>query len=396
MERNLGHHIYDLWNKRLKVAYIMKIGIDARCLCWQRGGVARILLNLLKLWPLMTDRHRYVLYYDNEVPDDDCLRHTIFEHRVIRGPRFLTKHPGVSEHLFLPFEIQRDKLDLFFATYYTAPMICPCPKIIVAAWDISYTTHPHHYSFRHSRQMSLFSRYSCRRASGVVTCSPFDGRQIERVYGVPKERICVLQLAADDKFKPLHNMQKVDLLKQKYSLPERYILSMGVIHNRRNVPVIIRAFNDIYEDYPDVGLVVVGHNFTTPRIDFEALMKPLIERGKGVYIPGHVPEDDMMCLYCGAWYYICTSTIDGEALMLKEAMRCGTPVITSPFLEETVGGNAVILKDPTSVKETSDVFRKVFTSYELRDQYAAKGLEWVQQLSWYKVAQETMQFFESR
>lgn len=374
----------------------MKIGIDARCLCRPRGGVAQILLHLLELWPSMTDRHRYVLYYDGSAPDDECLRHPFFEPRVIRGPRLLTKHPSVSEQVFLPFEIHRDKLDLFFAAYYTGPMVRLSPKLVVGAWDISYTTHPHHYKFRHSRQMSFLSRYACQHAEGVITCSPFDGRQIEQVYGIPKELICVLQLAPDDRFKPLADRQQLESLRQKYSLPERYILSMGVMLNRRNVPVIIDAFKDICGDYADAGLVVAGFNNTAPRVDFEALMKPLVEAGKGVYIPGHVPAEDLLGLYCGAWYYICTSTVDGEALMLKEAMRCGTPVITSPLLEGTVGGNAVILNDPKSISETAEVLRKVFNSYELREQYAAKGLEWVKHLSWHKAAKEALEFLESR
>ena len=44
--------------------------------------------------------------------------------------------------------------------------------------------------------------------------------------------------------------------------------------------------------------------------------------------------------------YICTSTVDGEALMLKEAMQSGTPVITSPLLKEAIGGNGLIIDDP--------------------------------------------------
>lgn len=372
----------------------MKIGIDARCLEWERGGVARILGNMLRIWPTITDKHVFCLYFENKIPDDDYLRCSFYRHRIISGPQFLKRHRMLCEQLFLPFAIRRDKPDLYFAPFYTAPLYCPCPKMVVAAWDISYTTHSAHFHWRHGLETSVFSRIACRRAAGVITCSPYDGRQIEKYYGVPSERIRVLQLAADDKFRRPDDHGAAEALKRKYNLPKRYILAMGPIFNRRNVPVIIDAFKEICRDFPDVGLVVAGRNSTSPRIDIEERMKSLTERGRGIYI-SWVPEDELALFYAGAWYYICTSTVDGESLMLKEAMICGAPVITSHLLEETIGGNAVILNDPTSVHETAAVLRKVLLATEDdRQKNARKGQEWVSSLSWEKVARDCLKFIE--
>ena len=373
----------------------MKIGIDARCLEWERGGVARILANMLRIWPTITDRHVFYLYFENKVPDDDYLRCSLYHHRIIRGPQSLKRHRMLCEQLFLPFAIRRDKPDLFFAPFYTAPLYYPCSKMVVAAWDISYTTHSAHFHWRHGLEMSVFSRIACRRAAGVITCSPYDGRQIEKYYGVSPERIRVLQLAADDKFERSDDQGTIETLKIKYNLPKRYILSMGSIFNRRNVPVIIDVFKEVCRDFPDVGLVVAGRNSTMPRIDIEERMKPLMAEGRGVYIPW-VPDDELADFYRGAWYYISTSTVDGEAMMLKEAMRCGTPVITSPLLEETIDGHAVILQDPTSRSQTAEVFRKVITMADMHDRYAREGLQWVQTLSWDDVALDCLRFIESR
>lgn len=372
----------------------MRIGIDARCLCWQRGGVARILINMLKLWPQITDRHRYVLYYDDHVPEDDCLRHPFFEHRLIRGPRFLVKRHVLCGQLLMPWATSRDKLDMFFAPFYIAPLYRFYPKFVVAAWDISYTTHRSHFQLRQALQLSFLSRHSCRQADGVVTCSLYDGRQIEKYYRVPGHRICVLRLAADDKFSASRN-QRLEVLRKKYHLPQRYLLFMGVIFNRRNVDVIIDAFKDVCRDFSDFGLVVAGRNGTEPKMDIEGHMKSLIEEGRGVYIPW-VPDDELADFYSGAWYYISTSTVDGEAMMLKEAMRCGTPVITSPLLKEAVEGHAVILQDPTSREQTAEVFREVISIADARDGRAREGAQWVQTLSWDDVARDCLRFIENR
>ena len=371
----------------------MKIGIDARCLEWDGGGVARTLRNMLRIWPTITDRHAFVLYFKNRVPDDDYLQNPLYQHRFI-GPQYIRKNRTLCEQLFLPFNIRQDKLDLFFAPWYTAPLYCPSSKLVVGAWDISYTTHGSHYPFLTALQMSFFSRIACRRAAGVVTCSPYDGSQVERWYGVASDRICVLQLAADNKFKTSVDPSDLEAFRKKYNLPKRYILSMGVILNRRNVPVIIDAFKEISHDFPDCGLVVAGRNNTSPQIDIEESIRSLREKGQGLYTT-RVSEEDLVLLYAGAWYYICTSTVDGEALMLKEAMMCGTPVISSPLLEETIGGNGVIISDPTSVQETAQVLRNVLlTTEDDRQRAARKGQGWVSNLSWEKVAGDCLRFIE--
>jgi glycosyltransferase involved in cell wall biosynthesis len=242
--------------------------------------------------------------------------------------------------------------------------------------------------------MSFFSRIACQHAAGVVTCSPFDGRQIEAFYKIPPERICVMQLAAEEKFKQPVDPRALETLRKKYNLPKRYILSMGVILNRRNVPVLIEAFKKIRQDFPDAGLVVAGRNSTEPRVDFEELLKPLTERGQGAYIT-MVPEDELALFYAAASYYVCTSTVDGEALMLKESLLCGTPVITSPLLEETIGGNALLIKDPTNVPETVHILRQALSIKDMdRKNTARIGREWVSALSWEKAARNCMEFIE--
>ena len=371
----------------------MKIGIDARCLESQRGGVAKILMDLLRLWPKMTDRHRFILYFQEDIPDDDLLRHPFFECRIIKGPRALRGRSVLTQQILMPIEINRDKPDLFFAPWYSAPLFCPFTKTVVGVWDISYHTHKRHYTLRQRLRLSFFSRNSCRRAVGIITCSHFDALQIEKHYDVPSNRICVLQLAPDNRFRPVDDFRRIERLRRKYNLPDRYILSAGVIFNRRNVDVIIDAFKEVYQDYPDIGLLVAGRNQTVPYVDIEARMKPLVNEGRGCYLPW-IPEDELIYLYNGAWYYICTSTVDGESIMLKEAMRCGTPVLTSPLLKKATGGTAVIVKDPTSRRDTAEVFHKIISSRELREQNGKKGLKWVQSLSSDKTAQDCLGFFE--
>lgn len=373
----------------------MKIGIDARCLEWNIGGVTRYLINMLKTWPKISNKHKYVLFFQNYIPQDDFLNHPSFEKVLIKGPKLLKTRRILGEQLLMPFAIKKSGIDLFFAPWYSSPLLSFSPKTVIGCWDVSCNSHGFHYSIPERISFGFFSPHSCRKAQGIITCSKYDAQQINKYFSIPLERIRVVQFAADDKFKPTDNTNQLDVFRAKYGLPKKYILSMGIIIKRRNVDVVIDAFKDIYRDYPDMALVVVGKNSTVPFVDIKEKMRELNEKGRGFYFL-RAPEEDVANFYRGAWYYICTSTTDGESLMLKEAMKCGTPVVTSPLLKETVGGNAVILEDPTDRKQAAEILRKIALDKSLRDYYSAEGLKWMQPLSWEKVARESLQFLESR
>lgn len=373
----------------------MKIGVDARCLEWGRGGVSRYLVNMLRMWPKMTTQHEFVLYFQNDIPDDDFLRHRIYELKLIKGPRVLRSRRILAEQILMPGQLRKDDLDLFFATWYTAPLLYRRAKTVVAAWDISYSTHPDHYSLANRISLGYFSRKSCERAAGVVTCSVFDAAQIEKHYKIPGDRILTLHLAADERFTPERDEERIAAVRAKYKLPKRFILSLGVIHNRRNVDLIIKAFEQIKDEHPEFSLVVVGRNSTQPYVDIEGTMRPMISEGRAVYMPWF-DDQDLPHLYQAAHCYVCTSTVDGETIMLKEAMKAGTPVITSPLLQGTIGAHGIIIADPENLSDTVAAFHIALGDDPGRETRIRKGVAWNEQFTWNRVARESLQFLESR
>lgn len=372
----------------------MRIGIDARLLEGMRGGPARYVVNMLKLWPQMRDNHEFVLYFKDSIPSDSFLNHPKITCKLVRCPKWLN-HFIIWEHVVMPFFLRKENIDLYFSPWYMLPWRFKCPKKVVAAWDISYTTNPEMYKFIARKYFTLFSKSACKKADGVITCSYFDGRQIEKYYSVPHNRICVVQLAPDDRFMPLQNRESVDVLRQKYKLPPKYLLSLGSIYSRRHIDVIVEAFKRVRADYPDVGLVIVGKNLTVPRIDINALIAPLMEEGVLVYMT-RLPEEDLVPMFNGALWFICVSTCDGETIILKEAMRCGTPVITSPLLKEATGECAVIIDDPRIVDQVELGLRQALGTDQLRDKLSVDGLEWVKRFNWHSIAQKSLEFIESR
>ena len=372
----------------------MIIGIDARCLEWQRGGPARYLVNLLKLWPEYTNDHKFILYFQNYIPEDNFLKNRLFDLRLVNGPVLLKSRRIFTEQLLMNRHIKNDNVELYIAMWYTAPWFLKCPKLVVAAWDITYTTHPYQYKLSDRISLSIFSKHSCKKASGVITCSDFDAKQIENYYQIKPEKIHIVRFGPDKRFYNIHDEENGINIKEKYGLTKKYILSLGVIYSRRNVDVIIKAFEKICRGHQDIDLVVIGRNMTSPYVDIENMLLPLIKEGRAIYLKW-IPEEELIQMYREAYYFICTSDSDGETILLKEAMSLGTPVITSPLLREAAGDAAIYIENPSDIDETVKVMETILSNNALRYEYSKKVLNWVKQFNWQSIIQKSIVFFES-
>jgi len=353
-----------------------KFGIDARCLEWQRGGVARILITLLQNWLTYDDNIHYILYFQNYIPDDKILYNSKITCKIIPGPNILKNRRIIAEQILFPFILFTDKLDYFFAPWYSAPIFLPNLKLFVGAWDISYSTHPSHYKFFDRLSLSIFSRLACKRANGVLTCSKFDSVQINKFFSVLIEKIHVFRLSADIKFsKPASNYD-LQRVKTKFNLPSNFLLSLGVIYSRRNIDIIIDSFEKLNNNGFDLKLVVVGKNATCPFIDIESKVNNSKFPQKIRYIRW-IEEEDLLPLYQLAYAYICTSTVDGETILLKEAMMSGLPVISSPLLEEAIGYNCITINDPHNIDETCAAISVVFNNLFNRNELIKRGINYL-------------------
>lgn len=358
----------------------MRIGIDARCLEWCRGGVSRILLNLIKLWSEKFENVKFILYFTHTVPTDLEFRSNVCC-SVINGPSFLKSRRIIVEQFLLPFSLFKDRPDVFFASWYTAPLILPNLSLVVGAWDISYTTHPDHYNIWNRFSLGFFSKIACKRADKIITCSNYDKYQIVNFYTIDQQKIHVLLLNADERFFSQIDCDVKRLVKCKYGLPDKYILSLGVIHNRRNVDKIIKAFYALNERYDDINLIIVGTDNTKPKPIIEDLISPLVIKGRAKYIQW-IDDDDLPAIYSLATLYVCTSTVDGETILLKEAMAVGTPIMTSEILVETVGGFCLCISDPNSVESTYQALDIFLSGGNELDVMRSGALAFVKNIKW--------------
>jgi len=162
----------------------MRIGIDARELCGRATGAGRYLRGLLQQWATDADAHEFVLY----APEGIAL--------TLDARRFPTRLlPGSAgtwwEQVQIPRAATSDRLDVWFAPAYSAPLRLTTP-IVVAIHDLSFVAHPEWFRLREGVRRRWLTRLAAQKARAVITISQFSRRElIERLH-VPDGQIHVI------------------------------------------------------------------------------------------------------------------------------------------------------------------------------------------------------------
>ena len=260
----------------------------------------------------------------------------------------------------------------------------------VTIHDISLTLYPRYHPLRRVLLNRPLVNLASRRADAIITVSEAAKREIVRLYGLEPSRVHVVHEAAAPSFTPVHDPATIDRVRQQYRLPERFVLYVGTIEPRKNLPMLFEAFAARWKagDLPH-QLVCVGPYGWLSR-DLETRLERL-KVARAVNFTGYVPFDDLPVLYSLAEMFVYPSVYEGFGLPIVEAMACGTPVITGPVAALTeVGGEAVERVSHLDAGVLGDAMVSLARSRERREQLRALGLERARQFSWQRAARETL------
>lgn len=281
--------------------------------------------------------------------------------------------------------------DLFHGTDMLAPPI-PQPTV-VTIHDLSILLYPEH----HTRLNRLHLRWAlprvARRAAAIIAVSEATRRDLIAQLEVPAERVHVAPNGVDHRrFFPRYRPEARQRAGLMLGIEPPYILALGTLEPRKNLPALLRAYARLGRDVP--RLVLAGARGWGEG----ALFKLVKELGlqERVRFTGYVPEAVLPDLYAGARLFVYPSLYEGFGLPVLEALASGAPVITSntSSLPE-VAGDAALLVDPTSVDELTRVMRRVLDSKQLRDELRTKGPKQAAKFSWERTARQTLAIYAS-
>lgn len=289
---------------------------------------------------------------------------------------------------------RREKFDLWHAPYYIRPYFLPCPSVLTF-YDVIARHVPDALPSRKSKALfEVTTRLALARSPHLIAISKATRQDIQKLYGAPSRKIRVIPLAADARFRPFSEAQKVEA-RARLNLPASYILYVGINKPHKNLTRLIEAFQ-IFRGRTNSNAVLLLAGREDPRYA-PALREKARAIGlsdRDVRFWGEVNEQDLPALYACADLFVFPSLYEGFGLPVLEAMANATPVICADnsSLPE-VAGEAALLFPAEDTNALAKRLEEVMQNPAKRTEMIEKGLAQAKRFSWQNTARQTLDYY---
>lgn len=390
----------------------MKIGIDIRSIGANRTGDEVYVLNLVRALAKIDFKNRYFLFSDKPKEKLDELKKNIFPDEKF-GKNFslvsiLPRNKAFWTFFVLPLYLMKNPVDILHVQYIV-PFLLPIrAKIITTIHDISFNFFPQHIKRSDLFFLKTLIPWSLKRAKKIIGVSDFTTQAIIDYYHLNKNKvIAVNNGGASSEFFQEISEERKEKIRQKYSLKEKYLLSVGTLQPRKNIPFLMKAFIEFKIKYAgkkevDDLILAIGGNRKAVNFDkeIEKTEKEISEKypqlAEKIKFLGFIPQEDLPALYQTAEIFCFPSLYEGFGLPLLEAMASKLPILcsNSSCFPEIAGDGAEFFLQNDQKDFTKKLFSLIIKK-EKKDQLISKGNKRVKDFSWEKCAKETLEVYKS-
>lgn len=374
------------------------IYIDVSAAIHGRAGLGRYSEELAQAL-IMAQPDRYALFFnrsgDGRLPDS--LRQLVQARQVpvLRcvqlGYKPWRMAVLLGHRLHLSFDRLVPGARLFHSTEHLLMPLGDVPTVLTVH-DLIYKLFPAYHKKLNYWYLNLAMPLYCRRATAIVAVSQATRRDIVKYYGIDPAKIFVVYEAASSLFQPQPSA-RVASVRQKYQLPERFLMHLGTIEPRKNLSRLLDALKALRQLFPDLSLVLAGgrgwlYDDFFAKIETEGL-------AGAVQVLGWVPDEDLAAVIAVADLAVQPSLYEGFGLPVLEHMACGQVVAASRISSHAeIGGDAAVYFDPYSVEEMAAVIHRLLSNREEYQHRVQLSLEQAQKFSWQRTAQETIAVYD--
>ncbi|MFC1749387.1 glycosyltransferase family 4 protein [Pseudomonadota bacterium] len=371
----------------------MKIGIDCRMYSTNFTGIGRYVFELTQNLFKLDPKNQYVLFFNEP-------EYSIFQPPIEKVKKVLANAPyySLAEQTKFLKTLNKEKLDLMHFTHFNAPIFYN-RKSIITIHDLTLSFFPgkKKKSLIHRIGYNLTLNAGVKKAKKVIAVSNNTKKDLHEITHIPEEKIEVIYEGVNEDFKILSSEDDIKLMqevKEKFALDKPFLLYTGVWRSHKNLQNLIRAFKILKEKHGfDGHLVITGRKDPLYQPDLLKVADEL-QVTKDIIFTDLVNEDELIALYNAAAAYVFPSLYEGFGLPPLEAMKCGTPVVTSNVscIPEVCGDNAIFF-DPHSPEDIAEKVYKVVSQPSLQEEMIKKGLKHVKQFSWTSMAEKTLELY---
>ena len=385
----------------------MNIGFDAKRAAQNRTGLGNYSRFVIRILSEKFAGNQYHLYtpkphrmpYLQEIP---TLKH-LFLHFPPQGIwsriRSLWRVWGITK------DIQKDGIQIFHGLSNELPLNIGTPeqrkmkaggkgcKYIVTIHDLIFIHTPQYYHWIDRQIYNFKFRRACRCADRVIAVSEYTKQEIMHYYHTPESKIDVVYQGCDPVFSQKIEEGKLQEVKARYQLPDKFVLYVGSIEERKNLMLVAKAMAKLNRRAA-IHVVAVGRRTAYVDKIQDFLKAQGIEHLFHFY--HQVPYADLPSFYKWASTFAYPSRIEGFGIPLLEAISSGVPAIgcTGSCLEEAGGPNSIYV-NPDDAQGMADAILRTCTDEDLRQHMISEGKKYALNFSDEKLSHDLMKVYEN-
>ncbi|KFF25707.1 glycosyltransferase family 4 protein [Chryseobacterium vrystaatense] len=362
----------------------MKIAFDAKRFFHNTSGLGNYSRDLVRILSQYYPENEYILLNKNRSERGK----EILERQDVR---FVETSKGkFSRQLKMGKDAQREGADIFHGLSGELPLKWSKEPIrkIVTIHDLIFMRCPNYYSF-FDRKIHLWKfKKAASSADKIIAISEQTKRDIITYLKVPESKIEVIYQGCHKAFKEHQSNELINTVKEKFNLPERYILNVGTIEERKNLLSIVKGIKDT-----EIPLVVVGRKTDYYKKVLAFIRKNKIDK-QVLFLEG-VSMDELAVLYKSADIFVYPSFFEGFGIPVIEALFSKTVVITSntSCLPEAGGKDSVYI-DPRNDLDLGAKIRFLWENESERKRRAEKSFTFVQKFNDEPIAAQLMNLYK--
>lgn len=362
----------------------MRIGIDARIADYTIGGIARYTIELVRALGAMATEHELLVVRSARARVTPRAIPADAEVRVRTPPHHRLERDSLS------WELRGARLTVLHSPDFIPPRSRGWARVITVH-DLAFLRFPWLLTADSRRYYGAIGR-AVQEADAIIAVSQTTARDLVELVGAPPEKTHVVYEGVDPGLVPMDPADARCQVAGRFGVNGPYILFVGTLEPRKNLPTLLRAFAQLRRDFPVRLVVAGGRGWLSDEVFRTVHQLAVAER---VDFIGPVAMDELRALYAGAEVLVLPSLYEGFGLPPLEAMACGTPVVVSGAgaLPEVVGEAGVIV-DPGSPDDLAAAVGWVLGNPAFRAELCRRGLARASAFTWERAAQETLAIYE--